>query len=504
MIRIIIVEDEPAIARGLCRMITDNYPDFSVIALLRNGKEGLSKALETSPDLIFTDVNMPVMNGLEMISQIRQCGLSTRFVILTGYAEFEYARTALQLGVSDYLLKPISPDILDGIIQSHRQRAKAELRILQSEYLQRCLEKAPLQEKSANPLIGYHCVLLLFLAGPIRGNVYNQFINESHSLQLSLQDLHSIEEEENIFLLPLRCKHYNEYLCALIYPCLQNKAIEVLIEKLYKKLLSDTTYLNLFFSLPNSEDSSIHLHSKELYLYALFNIPFGFGGIHSAKPLTNNKISVSPEIKRICLSLPKNPSPDILNDFLHSMFVLWKKNKVSQFQLTVDLRYFINTVVYYCNIDSMIIPEASEIISSYASYAELESGLQYELKCIHDLGGKSLPQNQQTLARQVRNWLILNFTTPISYKTLKEEFGHNEKYISALFKAEFGISPSKYITELRMNMAKKLMQSNPDILLKDIAEMVGFTDVFYFSRVFKLYEGISPSLYAKNQKKDTP
>ena len=152
----------------------------------------------------------------------------------------------------------------------------------------------------------------------------------------------------------------------------------------------------------------------------------------------------------------------------------------------------------------MIIPEASEIISSYASYAELESGLQYELKCIHDLGGKSLPQNQQTLARQVRNWLILNFTTPISYKTLKEEFGITEKYISALLKAGFGISPSKYITELRMNMAKKLMQSNPDILLKDIAEMVGFTDVFYFSRVFKLYEGISPSLYAKNQKKDTP
>ena len=108
-----------------------------------------------------------------------------------------------------------------------------------------------------------------------------------------------------------------------------------------------------------------------------------------------------------------------------------------------------------------------------------------------------LPDSQQSLAKQVKNWLDMNFTTPITFKIFQDIFGHSEKYISAFFKAEFGISPSKYIGELRLDMAKKLMQTNPDILLKDVAEMVGYTDAFYFSCVFKYHEGIYPSQYSK-------
>ena len=75
------------------------------------------------------------------------------------------------------------------------------------------------------------------------------------------------------------------------------------------------------------------------------------------------------------------------------------------------------------------------------------------------------------------------------------------KNISLLFfKEEFGISPSKYIGELRIDMAKKLMDNNADILLKDVSEMTGFTDAFYFSRVFKSHEGITPSKYLQKQK----
>ena len=64
MINVIIVEDEPAIARGLSLLITQNYCDFRVLALCRNGKDGLQKILELKPDLIFTDISMPGMNGL--------------------------------------------------------------------------------------------------------------------------------------------------------------------------------------------------------------------------------------------------------------------------------------------------------------------------------------------------------------------------------------------------------------------------------------------------------
>ena len=116
MIRVLIVEDEPALARGLSLLITKNYTDFEVLGICKNGRDGLHNILKLEPELVFTDITMPVMNGLDMIEEVQKAHFHTRFVILTGYADFEYARKAIHLGVSDYLLKPIVPKTLEDIL----------------------------------------------------------------------------------------------------------------------------------------------------------------------------------------------------------------------------------------------------------------------------------------------------------------------------------------------------------------------------------------------------
>lgn len=500
MISVLIVEDEIVIARGLSMMISQNYPDFQVVGIARNGKDGLQKAMELKPKLIFTDINMPVMNGLEMIAQVQNTGISCRFVILTGYAEFEYARSAMQMGITDYLLKPIVPDTLDLIMQSSRQHLKTEIRILQAEFIQRNLEKNNMDAVSNNPLTGYHCTLLLALLGSICGNAYNEVLNAIPSAGISPGTLSELEAEHNASIIPLRGRHHNEYLCAVISPTNHPDASEKIAEKLYPLLLPKESYLNLFVSGSVEHGKNIYTLSKELYLYALFHTPFGMGGIHMCTTMADQSITISQEIKQICSSIPEQPSKETLYDFLHSMRQFWEKQTVTQFQLTTDLRYFINTVIHDLSDNNLLYPDITEIVSSSNSFDELEHVLRYETDRIYNFNDQTLLNSQQPLAKQVRNWLDLNFTSQISYKILKDVFGHNEKYISALFKAEFGISPSKYVGELRLQMAKKLMQSNPNILLKDVAEMVGFTDAFYFSRTFKSHEGISPSQYAQMQK----
>ena len=226
-------------------------------------------------------------------------------------------------------------------------------------------------------------------------------------------------------------------------------------------------------------------------------IPFAFGCIQNYEPLPDKKIHVSSEVKKICSAIPEHTTPETVQDYIRSILFYWQKERVSQFQLTTDLRYFFSTVIHEYSEENIIYPDAAEIVSSCHVYDELERSLQYEMGLIYGPDSYDLPDSQQSLAKQVKNWLDMNFTTPITFKIFQDIFGHSEKYISALFKAEFGISPSKYIGELRLDMAKKLMQTNPDILLKDVAEMVGYTDAFYFSRVFKSHEGISPSQYAK-------
>ena len=503
MIRIIIVEDEPAVARGLSKLIGQCHPDFQVLGICRNGKEGLQKILEEKPDLVFVDINMPVMNGLDMIEEVQKSGIQTRCIILTGYAEFEYARTAIRLGVSDYLLKPISPDTLEELLTACLEQHQASLRILQTEYIQRNLTKK-LEEatEKCNPLTGYSCTLLFLFFGPMCSNTYNDTIFHENPRFVGTDLQNDIEKQYRITFLPLRGHYNNEAVYALVCPSDRTIDAESIAQKLYLPLQPSDASLHIVISDRITDGARIYKKSRETYLYALFHNPFGFGFIQMYKEFKNEPIHVSPEIQKICAGIGNCPNQESIREFLHSMLSYWQQEQVTQFQLTADIRYFISTVIKDCSQDNLVYPDAAEIVSTCLSYEELEKAILYELDRIYHFDNGLSPGTRQSLAKQVKNWLDKNFTAQISYKIFQDLFGYNEKYISAVFKAEFGISPNKYISELRLGMAKKLMQSNPDILLKDVAEMVGFTDAFYFSRVFKSHEGISPSQYMNIGKSD--
>ena len=100
----------------------------------------------------------------------------------------------------------------------------------------------------------------------------------------------------------------------------------------------------------------------------------------------------------------------------------------------------------------------------------------------------------------MKEFLEQNYTQPLSSKVFNEKFGYNEKYITSLYKAQFGITPGKYICELRIALAKQIMRANPYILLKDVAVQTGYMDALYFSRVFKTKEGMSPSKYLQEMR----
>ena len=89
-----------------------------MVHMAHNGKEALSLWEKEPVDLVVTDVEMPVMNGLNLLKEIRSRDERVRFVILTGYDEFEYARKAIQLDVEDYILKPIDEVQLETVVKN--------------------------------------------------------------------------------------------------------------------------------------------------------------------------------------------------------------------------------------------------------------------------------------------------------------------------------------------------------------------------------------------------
>ncbi|MFA6505655.1 MAG: response regulator [Treponemataceae bacterium] len=129
MYRVLIVEDETNAREGLRDLLAKRIDRYEVRAV-KNGKEGLREAPEFKPHIIITDIRMPIMSGLEMLQELKDGDCRAEVLLLTGYADFKYAQKAVQLGVRDYILKPIDPqtifDQLDRCVRVLDERAKDE------------------------------------------------------------------------------------------------------------------------------------------------------------------------------------------------------------------------------------------------------------------------------------------------------------------------------------------------------------------------------------------
>ncbi len=122
MLKILIVDDEPTVRRGIMLGVDWAKMDCVVVGEASNGLEGLETEERYHPNLIITDVRMPKMDGIEMLTQLRHRGCMARVILLTAYSDFSYARSALQLDADDYLLKPFRDQELTAAIERVRKK----------------------------------------------------------------------------------------------------------------------------------------------------------------------------------------------------------------------------------------------------------------------------------------------------------------------------------------------------------------------------------------------
>lgn len=116
MIKVLVVEDEEMIRKGIVLTVNWEALDCKVVGEAANGLEGLEAVKRLNPDLIITDIKMPQMDGIEMLQKIRELGNNTHVIILSAYDTFSYAQSALRLGAVDYLLKPFHDGDLERAV----------------------------------------------------------------------------------------------------------------------------------------------------------------------------------------------------------------------------------------------------------------------------------------------------------------------------------------------------------------------------------------------------
>ncbi len=110
--RVLIIDDEPNVREGLKVIVPWEEHGFTVCDTAEDGIDGLQKIILLEPELVLIDIRMPGMMGIEVIEEAKKKGYKGKFIITTGYSEFEYAKRAINLGVSSYVLKPIDEEEL--------------------------------------------------------------------------------------------------------------------------------------------------------------------------------------------------------------------------------------------------------------------------------------------------------------------------------------------------------------------------------------------------------
>ena len=165
MYKAMIIDDEEIVRWGIRDLIDWEAEGFALCEDGHDGRDGLHKLLKHTPDLVLVDIKMPGLNGIELIRTAREAGFEGRFIILTGYSEFEFAKAAISLGVDEYLLKPVDEEELALIArkikkeldlqaqESLRHRADAEA--TREELLRRVLLRMGTKEELQKQMAEY-------------------------------------------------------------------------------------------------------------------------------------------------------------------------------------------------------------------------------------------------------------------------------------------------------------------------------------------------------------
>lgn len=496
-IRFVIVEDEPLILQQLEYSICACSPQYHVVGKASNGKDGLLEIKQHRPDIIITDIQMPMMSGLDMIAQAREDGMGGHYLILSGYGEFQYAQSALRLGVDDYLLKPIDPDDLElqlkGLTEKIEQGKEHDF----AAYVRQWFNLDVRPKEIASLPNGEVCYFIFAEVGAAASRTYGEF---SPGVQFwkenSFDWLEKVQDKWNIHIEHFSGKYANEHIFAMIQSKEgESKQIRMIAEDIFACCQDKLPVCMIVTEgMHDPADFVQQIHSAaECRMMAL---PFGSSGVWCMGFDQLPAISeVLPDSFRKLSTKIVEQMPYQDSEVLEQLVMYWESEQPCEAVLLRQLEYLLGKLGDNGHETDTL--TAGELLADALDFHDVVDTLYPFLRTPMAVDKNVGASGQIT---EIKRYIDQNYDKSLNYRVLYENFGYNEKYIAYLFKKEMGISPSKYIVNVRIEAAKRLLLTRPDLLQKDVAQKVGFTDPLYFSRVFRDIVGLSPSKFVKRNR----
>ncbi len=502
MMRIAIVEDEPKTKEGLIKII-NKFTDYEICGIASDGLEGLRLMKELKPDLIISDIQMPGMDGLTMLQHLEQEGIPSNALILTGYSSFDYVRTALHLGVVDYVLKPVDVENFISVLR------KTEAKILKEksekiDFAQLIWDYMTCEQEKKEELIRQ-------LSKQLQvddGTAVNLFLVKPDSLDQETvgEMLHCMKDKLNtlcvtnfqvlhlslsygILVLIIdaeKSKFINRLFSIHILPCLNQ------IGSCHCSYASIPGLAGLEKAIRSLKDllSYAFVYGSEVILEKQMVDKLEFTEIRYPEDLENRirkeimygnyekALMISEKFKELIIE--SKGRPELIREytarFSSGIYNIAKEYNPQPGPILI-FHYFINNIIESKTKTDLII-NYKKIVNTILAGTDEEMDVD----------------NLTVL--KVINFIRDNYSKDITLTEAATLVGVTPEYLSKLFNQKINVNFVVFIRNFRISVAKRMILSGK-YRMQEVAEQVGFRDPKYFNKVFKSVCGISPSEYKK-------
>ncbi len=452
MARILIADDEDLERRALAYIISQASQEEShTLEEARNGPEALAKAMSGNFDVLFLDIKMPGMDGIEVAQRLKAAGIQSAIVIVSAYDTFEYAQKAIRLGVYEYLLKPASgEEVLQALSRSlELQRAPESLARLKRESLSALTEASARLEE-------------LLIGEMDKGELGTTTVRDYEKLAA----LHGIPKAVVAFRIEAD----------------REKAPEQIERALLSEIIAAAA------AQVGSESRVLKAESENKAYILVYGLPIALSDFPSDSATAHEALAHLKAVAGFARHLNGNPLKPLIESAQHKLREL-------------------SPYILLCGFAGPSM-EGTELIFSRALEACRLASLECPLVCLSPAEDEKKEEfssfareerSRPNLAQRALDVIKAGYAQDIGLESLAGELGVNPFHLSHAISKEFGMGFSELLQRMRIQKAKEILSGGGSA--KEASFLVGFTDQAYFSRVFKKLEGITPGEYCQKTAK---
>lgn len=534
LFQLVLVDDKKDIVQGIAAGVDWRARGVEV-ACFYNGRDALAHILEHHPDMVITDIRMPYLDGLELAKEVSKVYGDVRFIILTGYDDFTYAREALRLGVVEYLSKPVRLEAIEELVDKGMKLAQKQRQEKRGQAaIKRQYKKGlpAMRSQWFGGFLRHSRDITQKELGERFKELDIRLSRENFIVAVAELDAADREEpagtEEDMDLIYYAVENIGKELLEKTFPCevfrcgARRIALLMNYDETKSSIVSQYELYSLLERLQKMMDSYYHV-----------SVSIGIGGRYASVPDISRSYEQAVEAleqkfysgrgsiisifdipekqeagreiypyecqNELIDAVKKGNLREALNVLGAYFQALRKLVFVRPAVVRDKMVHFLLKICHECERGETL--KIADLLAEFDKRKTLDGIEEWMTGFITYLISQAEEQAVSDIRRNVlkiKAYIDENFAENVSLKKMAESVYISQSYLSFSFKEIVGINFNDYVTRVRMERAKELLRSS-DYKVYEVCEMVGYRDKKYFSDLFKKYTGMLPKEWSRRE-----